>query len=328
MAGMATITYDLRQAEGNSIRSRWESLLSQCYYPLETDGLKNSSHFNGLVRVRGFGDITVSQMNSDGHKLLRTRRGISRSSRQSVLFVIPTCGHFQFSHRGREGVVRVGNALLINTIEPYTTLCSDSYSNICFEVTQSKLAHEMAAVEDACGSVITLDQASSLFFSQTMNLMLTFEDQGGLDPVVARDISRSVIHLAATNLSLRAAGGDGQVTSSYRGKILERIKTSIQEHLCDPDLGPIAIAQANGVSVSYLHKLFRANGNSVNRWILEKRLDLCRVRLQNRNFAHASITEIAFASGFSNAAHFSTCFRRRFGTSAREMRAGTDSAAG
>lgn len=322
MGGTGTITYDLGQAEGSNIRSRWESLLSQCYYPLETDVLKNVQQFSGLVRVRDFGDITVSQMHSGGHKLMRTRRGISQSSRQSVLFVIPTRGHFHFNHRGREDVVRVGNALLINTNEPYATVCSDFYSNICFEVTQSKLEYEMSAVEDACGRVITLDQASTLFFSQTMNLMLAFDDHRGLEPVVARDISRSVIHLAATNLSMHATGGGDLAAGRYKSKILERIKVGIQEKLCDPDLGPVTIAAANGVSVSYLHKLFRVSGNSVNRWILERRLDLCRERLASRNFAHASITEIAFASGFSNAAHFSTCFRRRFGISAKEMRAG------
>jgi len=53
-----------------------------------------------------------------------------------------------------------------------------------------------------------------------------------------------------------------------------------------------------------------------------RRLDATRRDLCDPALAARSISEIAFAWGFNDAAHFSRAFRARFGRSPRELRAG------
>ncbi|MBL8942370.1 MAG: helix-turn-helix domain-containing protein [Myxococcales bacterium] len=57
------------------------------------------------------------------------------------------------------------------------------------------------------------------------------------------------------------------------------------------------------------------------------RLDRCRAQLLDPAHAHRSISEIAFALGFTSAAHFSRAFRARFGRSPRTLRAAPSGAA-
>jgi AraC-like DNA-binding protein len=42
--------------------------------------------------------------------------------------------------------------------------------------------------------------------------------------------------------------------------------------------------------------------------------------LQNPAYQHVTITDLAYASGFSSPSALSTAFRKRFGISPREMR--------
>ncbi|MBA2723260.1 MAG: helix-turn-helix domain-containing protein [Methylibium sp.] len=105
------------------------------------------------------------------------------------------------------------------------------------------------------------------------------------------------------------------------GRQLARIKAHALAHLSDPDLSVSGIAQALGLSKSYLHKLFRDEGSTLERWIWSERLAACRLALQDPSRAMHTITEIAYGHGFSDAAHFSRSFQRRYGCAPRDCRA-------
>jgi AraC-like DNA-binding protein len=106
------------------------------------------------------------------------------------------------------------------------------------------------------------------------------------------------------------------------------IEGFIQDNLADPALGPAAIAEAVGISVRHLHRLFSARGRRVSDWIREQRLERCSADFADRQFSGKSITEVAFSWGFSDSAHFSRCFKLRFGVSPREFRVRVANSAG
>ena len=73
--------------------------------------------------------------------------------------------------------------------------------------------------------------------------------------------------------------------------------------------------------MSYLDKLFEAQGVSTWQYIRNKRLDRCRRDLADPRLATESILTIASGWGFANAAHSSRSFSRAFGESPRDFRA-------
>ncbi len=102
--------------------------------------------------------------------------------------------------------------------------------------------------------------------------------------------------------------------------LLSQVEQFIDAHLAEPALGPSEIANAAGISVRHLHRLFLQKESTVAEYIRECRLERCHVELCDPRLADRNITEIAFLWGFSDSAHFSRCFKRRFGVSPRQFR--------
>ncbi len=311
------ITYHTKPCDPGGSRDRWTRLLSHCYYQLETGRFKSENAFRGSVSLRRVADISVSRFIAGAHQLKRTRKAIASQKRDSVLFVIPTKGSFSFEHMGREGLVRAGDALLICSSEPYTTHCSETYENICFEVEPAKLETRIPCIHDACGRTMPLDESSQWFFKQTLAGILDNDASNGA--MMAR-ISDYIINLAATNISQHILADTDYHNHSYKDGLRQRIAVHIMNNLCDPDLSPQTIATAHGISPSYLHKLFRTSDMSVNGLIIEKRLAQCMDKLRNPAFNSMTVTEIAYQTGFANSAHFSTRFKKRYGFPPREAR--------
>ena len=80
----------------------------------------------------------------------------------------------------------------------------------------------------------------------------------------------------------------------------------------DCELVPEKIAQANGISIRYLHSLFHQAGISVSRSLWEHRLKATREDLLDPNMNHMRVSEIAFRRGFNDPSHFSRAFKGRF----------------
>jgi AraC-like DNA-binding protein len=123
-------------------------------------------------------------------------------------------------------------------------------------------------------------------------------------------------------LGLVAAVFCGTAAPSASTAVLwrERIRRHIDAHVHEPSLRPASIAADLHVSVRFVHRVFEECDSTVGATILGARLDRCHAQLLDPAHAHRSISEIAFALGFTSAAHFSRAFRARFGRSPRSSR--------
>ncbi|CAB3767718.1 helix-turn-helix domain-containing protein [Paraburkholderia humisilvae] len=108
---------------------------------------------------------------------------------------------------------------------------------------------------------------------------------------------------------MRARSGDAT---------LFRAKRFIAQNLRSPDLTVSLIASAVCVSDTHLSRLFRAEGESVMRYVWESRLVLAADILKRNDKGRVQISDIAYRCGFSTASHFSRAFRERYGVSPRE----------
>jgi transcriptional regulator GlxA family with amidase domain len=101
---------------------------------------------------------------------------------------------------------------------------------------------------------------------------------------------------------------------------LQSVKSFIDAHLGDPDLSLEKIAKENGISLRYLHQLFRLMDVSVSEWMRMRRLQHCYELLSSPEHARRSITDIALSMGFCSSSHFSTLFRTQFGLRPSDVR--------
>ena len=118
-----------------------------------------------------------------------------------------------------------------------------------------------------------------------------------------------------------ACMGREQGSLSNPLKLNGRLFQFVDSHISEPTLGPSEVASALGISVRHVHRIFSASGMTIGDYIRLRRLEQCRDDLANPRFEQKTITEIAFCRGFSDAAHFSHLFRKKYGVSARRFRA-------
>jgi AraC family transcriptional activator of tynA and feaB len=103
--------------------------------------------------------------------------------------------------------------------------------------------------------------------------------------------------------------------SAQSDKLFKRICNIIKDRFADPDFSASDVAIEAGISLRYLQKLFMARNSSCMHFICSVRLDHAARLLQRRALLNTRqpISQIAYASGFNDYAHFARQFRRRFG---------------
>jgi AraC-like DNA-binding protein len=94
----------------------------------------------------------------------------------------------------------------------------------------------------------------------------------------------------------------------------------VEMHLRDPQLAPPAVARALHISPRYLRMLFEGERESIACYILRRRLEECARALASPLQQGRTITEIAFASGFNSAAHFTRTFHERYAVTPSQFR--------
>lgn len=99
-----------------------------------------------------------------------------------------------------------------------------------------------------------------------------------------------------------------------------RIRGYIDQNLHNADLSVAGIAAAHNCSKRYLHKVFSGGCETLSQYILRARLEHCRQDLERPEFAHLSVTQIAFSWGFNSQGHFSHAFRKHFDVSPSTLR--------
>ena len=134
-----------------------------------------------------------------------------------------------------------------------------------------------------------------------------------LGPRIAKRLSNAIVDVVASICDLeRDAIPAAPVT-----RPLERVMRFARANLDDPDLRPEALAAAGPMPVRSLNRLFGALGATPMRWVWSERLEASRVALLQGEVR--SVTDAAFAHGFSDLGHFSRSFKRTFGTAPRNL---------
>ncbi|MCB0304751.1 MAG: response regulator [Calditrichaeota bacterium] len=99
--------------------------------------------------------------------------------------------------------------------------------------------------------------------------------------------------------------------NSMDTRFLERVISSIEAHLDEPDFETKALAAELGLSRSHLNRKLRAlTGQSTHEFIRTLRLNRAAQLLEKRT---GNVSEIAYEVGFNSPSHFTQAFREKFG---------------
>jgi AraC-like DNA-binding protein len=148
-----------------------------------------------------------------------------------------------------------------------------------------------------------------------LEAMVTGLDRAPLPrPLIAEQLG----HL----LSLATGFHEPGESSRHRGQLARQILRRIEGAYADPELSPEGVAHDLGISKRYLQTLLAGSGTSFVQELNATRLDRASDLLSDPRAAALPIAEVAYRAGFLDAGYFTRLFRKRFGITPREWRAG------
>jgi AraC-like DNA-binding protein len=323
---MPDTEFAISAGAGADRRDAWRAALSDAFGPFEVHHGR-PGNFSGHVRYARRASLQFNDLHYQGQKLERTAGNVSRLDQEFYTFGLPLAGPLAVQQQGREFQVEPGCVYLMNQSLPYqaTAQGASGYRSLSVSFPRSALSQRDSRI--GAFYKLRVDDGSPRgallagYMDHLFKGMHAWSD-GEVAELGERLIDLIVLFLVQPGQG-HASESDSSVTVAHR----QRVLAYIRQHLADPALSPQHVAQGCGLSVAYLHRILRAGGLSAESFIFEQRLDKCRELLLSPRHRHRSIAELAYQVGFSHPSHFSRLFKRRFGMTPRDLRAGSRAAA-
>ena len=275
-------------------------------------------NFKGKLRGSELDKIRVSEVSADPQDVIRSRKQIAKSTESEFLLSLQLEDVGFVNQDGRMAELHPGDFALYDSTKPYRLHFDRPFRQIVLQIPYDSLAEQFVKPEIITARRVSAQTAIGALASQFIQSVA-----GRLDVLSIQErgvINQHIIELVALAMgsmsSLREL--DGQ--SIARTALLERLKQYIEINIRHPQLNPALVAKHHHISERYQRMLFASTGTTVSRYILDKRLALCREALENESLKDYSITQIAFSYGFNDAAHFSRKFKERYGAPPKEYR--------
>ena len=284
----------------------WADALTTVCGPLCTDPL--GATLDGAMTFGPIGRLQIGHITVSRHRIGLTPE-LARAERHPVAkVIIQTAGVSVYEQRGECVTLTPGDGLVYDVSQPHAITSTETTEH--FVVT---VPHDLVA-----GRGLRLDRLSAQRFSARTGvgrlaadlIHSTFGELATISPECEDNLAASLLSLIFLPLPNEAA--------HTHEALRYRIESYIRDQIRDPELSIEKIAGALRCSKRYLHMAFAASDRSITDHIWTTRLDGCRGDLARRS--DQTISEIAFAWGFSSSAHFSRAFRKRFGVTPSEFR--------
>jgi AraC-like DNA-binding protein len=279
--------------------------------------LKREPHFHVKARTRSNQGFMVTRLYtcSGRAELQRGPIEIELDGEDRYGFFAPLRGNQQLLHCNREAHCAPDSVTMVSLAEPLLQTKDGDNDTVYFYMPRQFVEAHIIWRGDICSRTKPADDGPWRLVYETIAAL-----QRSATAMTDDQFTRASRNIG--ELAMLALDGCGDVYSSaqpLRSANIARAKRIIRAGLTDPDLTLTEIARKCGLSLRYLHDLFRDDGRTLSEYLQGERLKLAHSMLNSDDVRNGSITDIAMACGFSNPSHFSTAFKRAFGTSPRSI---------
>lgn len=315
---MAVLELDTASLTGPERFGLWAETIAAAFGPFGISR-NDRERFHGRVRVERRQTIRFIELGYQGHAFRRSRNDVARLDDAYCSLLRPLHGRLILLQDGAEHLLEPGQYYLVNHAVPYETVPQAGYQAVALAFPPSALASRVA--DPRSFYALKANPASPRW--NLLDGFLTHYTAGRqswsdseFDKLT--DQLLDLIVMSIVEPTHHASASEGSARAAHHARALRHIRT----HLADRQLTPRGVAEACGISLAYLHEVFRDTGHGVEETIFAERLERAGAMLRAPHHARTQIATIAYRLGFSDPAHFARAFRRRFGASPSEWRSG------
>ncbi len=293
----------------------WSETLRSAFGSVNVKLEQRGEPFSGHLKSARRNSLRFNTLRYRGQRHHRTPADIARLQDEYITLTRPNHGRLDIDYGNRQGVLEPSRIYLFNHAVPYLATPRLEYGTSSIAFPASMLRQRGVKVE-ALHSLPSTGHQGILIATLADQLAANYAQWSEREFSVLSEQLLDLIALFFFADESRQHAGESNVRAMH----LQHALVFIDMHFGDANLSPARIAQACGISVSYLYNLFRVTGTTVEAAVIAARLDHSKKLLDSPQNSHLSIGTIAYMSGFSHPAHFSRVFRERFGCTPREVR--------
>ena len=311
---------DVEQFSGSARFDFWRDVVSKQYVKLDCDGMnaENIQGFTGSLRGGlGLGPVQFSEVISDPQIAIRSRRQIAEANEDDFLISFQIEKECVVSQNGRDAHLKPGSFALYDSATAYSLTFEQPFHQFVLQMPREVLTRHLLDPEKYTATAIT---AQSGIGNVVQNFIFSLVKELCSDDDQPNDlVAENLVNLIALSLTSTVMTNELVESDSVKEALLRRVRQFIDSNLFDPKLTNAKIAESQGISVRYLHKLFQNEQESIHELILGKRLQAAYKLLQESGGTKLSIESVALHVGFSSAPHFSRTFKAHFGVCPSEV---------
>lgn len=285
----------------------WNDVVWRNYVPLQ---IKIAPHddFAGQVALIQLGGVRVVTSGSRAQCITRTPKLIAQDNEEYLMLGLQLKGTAIIEQHARQAQLQSGDFVFWDTRRPYTINFPNDWEMAVFQFPRSAFTFSSKSVDSFTA--------------------LTFHGQKGVAQIASRllmgiaDEARYRTFEHDTPLLEHTLGilvfcidhklTDCELLPNYNDVLLRRISNYIGANLQNPQLSAIEIAQANGLSLSQLYRVFQSQRSTVGDYIRQRRLDRIKFELINPASRHLTIAALARKWGFLDTPHFNRVFKAQY----------------
>jgi AraC-like DNA-binding protein len=288
----------------------WREVVCKTVFDVSTES--QSDRFSARINGRSVGDVRFVSFDCTGHEIVRNWRQIESKPEDYYVVTLHLRGRSQFSQGNETMSLRPSEIAIVDGRLPFRITFSDVVSRAVAVIPHAKLDGRAPWLKSRPRRKIAPVSEFADMARQHLR-MLASEDN---------DLSDSQSTMLTDNLCnlLALATRDTAPNRLEPSLMLEGILAYCKQNLHNMDLKPQLVAARFGISVRTLHLRFEELGHTFGRWLLENRLEASSKALREPEQRTASISQIAYGTGFNDLSHFNRTFRARYGVSPSQWR--------
>jgi len=294
---------------------QWANLVAETFGAFSIQA-RQETKFQVTVQNRSGGGFGIARFTTIAGRaqLERTQGSIRCDGRDDYVLYLSVSGEHELVQYHRQTICSPECMALISTGEPFVQTKFGDNDTLYLSMPRAFVEERLIRCENVCVRGVGTRNGVARLAADTVAALQR-------EAALISNAEFLGAARAAADLVLLGIAGVADLKSedrSIRASNLARAKRVIRARLMDADLSLSDIATDCGISLRYLHDLFRDDGRTVREYLQEQRLQAARRLLERSPLGPATVTDVCMACGFATPSQFSTAFKRAFGLSPRD----------